>query len=141
MHCNESKVVVFFSAVVVEGGRVGGCGVQQFIVAVVASDRTNLNPACGLQPQPQPCYTVHTMILGEMVVPECMILLKCSFSLARCYCNIVNCYRENCTFIFMILQSTVFNVLKLQYGSIENTKHLVLGKKYCISDWCTPYNG
>ena len=140
MHCNESKVV-FFSVVVVEGGRVGGCGVQQFIVAVVASDRTNLNPACGLQPQPQPCYTVHTMILGETVVPECMILLKYSFSLARCYCNIVNCYRENCTFIFMILQSTVFNVLKLQYGSIENTKHLVLGKKYCISDWCTPYNG
>ena len=115
MHCNKSKVVVFFSAVVVEGGRVGGCGVQQFIVAVVASDRTNLNPACGLQPQPQPCYTVHTMILGETVVPECMILLKCSFSLARCFCNIVNCYRENCTFIFMILQSTVFNVLKLQY--------------------------
>ena len=72
-----------------------GCGVEQFIVAVEGSDRTNLNPACGIQPQPQPYNRkacgiqlppphkcTHTLVLGSVMIVECFFWLL--------YCNPVS---------------------------------------------------
>ena len=120
---------------------------EQFIVAVVGSDRTNLNPACGLQPQsyytcgqrPQSSYTTTDRRQHHSIGTTFTIHKNCFDDEAPWFCNIetlCRCVNVILSELLRILQTSALPKEKM-YGQ-ENLIHelcLIQRAEHCIAKY------
>ena len=120
---------------------------EQFIVAVVGSDRTNLNPACGLQPQsystcgqrPQSSYTTTDRRQHHSIGTTFTINKNCFDDEALWFCNIetlCRCVNVILSELLRILQTSALPKEKM-YGQ-ENLIHelcLIQRAEHCIAKY------
>ena len=120
---------------------------EQFIVAVVGSDRTNLNPACGLQPQsyytcgqrPQSSYTTTDRRQHHSIGTTFTIHKNCFDDEAPWFCNIetlCRCVNVILSELLRILQTSALPKEKM-YGQ-ENLIHelcLIQRAELCIAKY------
>ena len=120
---------------------------EQFIVAVVGSDRTNLNPACGLQPQsyytcclrPQSSYTTTDRTQYQSIRTTFKIHKNCFDDEPPWFCNIetlCRCVNVILSELLRILQTSALPKEKM-YGQ-ENLIHelcLIQRAEHCIAKY------